>query len=101
MKKLLKLFGLMKIKDAETIAAAVAIRALQDVKAYIRDEAPDIYQRWDKEADQKRGNWARQAFRDAHNTEASGPFAEDPDAALLESLTYWPSPEQNNERKPQ
>ena len=33
------------------------------------------------------------------NAEASGPDAEDPDAALLESLTYWPSPEQNNERK--
>ena len=33
------------------------------------------------------------------NAKASGPVAEDQDAALLESLTYWPSPEQNNERK--
>ena len=40
-------------------------------------------------------------IRRIHNAEASEPGAEDPDAALLESLTYWPSPEQNNEKESQ
>ena len=33
--------------------------------------------------------------------DVSVPVAEDPDADFLESLTYWPSPEQNNEKESQ
>ena len=59
----------------------------------------------------KPGEWEAQNMRKnrvivrdtfySHNAEASEPGAEDPDAALLESLTYWPSPEQNNEKESQ
>ena len=40
-------------------------------------------------------------LRQYFNAETSGPVAEDPDADLLESLTYWPQPEQNDERTSQ
>ena len=61
-RKILKKLGLMKISDAKLLSVAIERKRLENLKQWIKEDAPDIYRLWKDTAEEESEQWIADVF---------------------------------------
>jgi len=61
-RKILKRLGLMKISDAKLLSVAIERKRLENLKQWIKEDAPDIYRLWKDTAEEESEQWIADVF---------------------------------------
>jgi|TARA_Y100000310_G_C20700829_1_gene829735 hypothetical protein len=69
LRKILKFFGLMKIEDARLLSVAIENKRLENLKQWLKDDAPNLYNSWKNDAEGESEQWINEVFLEVEKSE--------------------------------
>ena len=68
-RKLLKSFGLMKVSDTEVILENIVLRDLEELKKWLKEDAPELYEKWKPNAEDEKKEYVKKYFSEVLKSE--------------------------------